>query len=307
VSKNIQTSKGAVTSVKTSASPTQVTGMSTQGGYLVVVEEDKENAEDIVISKSKKNRGIIYYCNKLVDPEGKIVENLDDKRTFLLTGENLSASAKSKNTGGRGRSKNYINKPPKVGTKTFGNEGIPKMNVHTNPLKNYLFCQFIPPATLASSNTLDLIGNSSWTLGQLDGIGSFTGLFDEYCVRRAEVWFVPGLTEQTSANVVPTQLFTAYDMDGSVIVTQADIRQYETLVISAASEGQYVSFTPSVAVATYGGAFTKYSYLMNQWLDVANTDINLYGLAYVLGQSSTNGQFQYALDVRLWVEFRGVR
>jgi len=257
-----------------------------------------DKCDDVIQpTRNRKGKALIIYDSKLRDPQGRVVVDLN-LASFAMAGtiRNHVPNRKKK-----------IVKVPKEGCLVFGNEGCPKIARHINPMKNYLYCQFIAPATKTSSNIGPTVENISWTLGQIEGISSYTSLYDEYCVRRIEVWMRPSLTEQTTANVAPGQYYTAYDMDGGTITVQSDIRQYDTCVISLFTESQYLCFTPSVAIATYGGAFTKYSFEKNQWLDVANTDINLYGMALSIDGSASANNFQWAFDTRIWVEFRGVR
>jgi len=285
---------------------------------LVDIDKDKDEKKESVpkdglipVTNVSKHKGIrLFYADQMVDPNGFPVVGLDKSRSFAIAGEVMAALANKtqrKKSGKKGKSGRYLTKPPPIGSKVFGNENVPKIAVHLNPMKNYMYCQFLPSAVYASSTTLNQVTTYSWTLGQLDNITSLASLYDEYCVRRIEIWFIPGLTENSSSGQYPCQLYTAYDIDGSTITLLSDIRQYDTLVESSATVGQYCSFTPSVAVATYGGAFTKYSFEQNQWLDVANTDITLYGFCSVLDTSTQASQFQFSVDVRMWVEFRGVR
>lgn len=279
-----------MTSVKTCANPTQ------RMEKFEIITDDDDKQESLV-QYNRKTRKLIVLGSDLRDPQGNLVE---DVRTanFIMAGSSSKSDRK--------KSKGKELKLPKTCSSTFGNEGIPKISRHLNPLRNYLYNQFAN-AQAINNTTVGAINNWFFTLGLLSGVSSYTSLYDEYCVRRIEMWFYPKVTENVSSSGVMPLLATAYDIDGATIAALTDVEQYDTAVITNATVGHYMSFTPSVAIATYGGAFTKYSYEMNQWLDVANTDINLYGACSFLTGGASNGDYSYNVETRFWVEFRGVR
>lgn len=282
-------------------------------GYVLVEEplvgspskcEIEEESKELILAPTSVGRKTkLFSFSKLVCPDGKVYSG--GPRNFLISGEVASVVRASKGKRGK-KGSAFMNKPPSSCTKVFGNEGVPRIAHHLNPLKNYLFSGMLP-VVITVSPISGATSNYSWSISQLDGISSYTSLYDQYCVRQIEVWFIPGETETTTLNKSPIQLYVCYDPDGSNTTTVADLRQYDDLVVSSATSGQYVSFKPSVALATYGGAFTKYSFEMDQWCDVANTDILQYGLTMGYDIPNSANDFQHAMNVRLWVEFRGVR
>lgn len=291
-----------------------VTGESIKVGgstYILVDTDVKESTpksiscvEDRCGELTTKSKWPPVFANdNLVDLRGNVVSASDMKKiNFVLrgfNGNNKKARAKG--------DEDYSNKLPKNGSKTFGNDSkVPRMCHSLPPLKNYLFCNFQAQQSITGA-TIGTATNWTYTVGSLPGISSYTSLFDEYCIRKIEIWFFPKVTEATAVNAIMPLLATAYDPDGSAITSYTDVQQYDTCVITEATQGHYLCYTPSVAVATYGGAFTKYSFEMNQWCDVVNTDILHYGAVSYLTSTAANGDFSYNVEARLWVEFRGVR
>lgn len=272
-------------------------------------EDTKDSPQVQEIKSTRKANVVFFHTPNFVDPSGKPFDISNDKikRSFILAGEAGPKQLVSRKGRGKGKQKaKFMTKPPPSKSSTFGNEGVPRIARHLNPLRNYLYNQFLPAFGINSA-TIGAVNNWSFTVGQLDGIASYTGLYDEYCVRKIEMWFMPKVTENSIINNVMPLLATAYDPDGSAVTGITDVEQYESAVVTNATVGHYLCYTPSIAVATFGGAFTKYSYEMNQWCDIANTDISQYGACSALTGVNSAGDFSYNVEVRMWVEFRGVR
>lgn len=151
-----------------------------------------------------------------------------------------------------------------------------------------------------------------FTLNGLDNVTDFSGMFDLYRIVGAEVTFRPRVTQSTLAdypNVLP-RLYTYIDYDDAVVPTNISIvRQYMSCIETSPGEGIVRTLVPCCALAAYSGTFTSYASRSNQWLDIASSTVQHYGVKFAIepGVAAQTNLQTYDVDAVLFVEFKSIR
>jgi len=154
------------------------------------------------------------------------------------------------------------------------------------------------------NTTTDSSANFTFILSNLPDYTDFTALFDQYCIIRVDLKFMPQTTENNST-ATPGSLLTVVDHDDSASITSSQSYEYESLVATNCTKGQIRTVYPRVAIATYSGAFTSFA---NQraWIDCGSPGVIHYGLKTVQTASTTN-IYAYTVEVVYYLCFRDVR
>lgn len=159
-------------------------------------------------------------------------------------------------------------------------------------------------AVINSNTSTESVANFTFTLASLPDFADFTALFDQYCIVRVDLKFMPQTTENNST-ADPGNLYTVIDHDDSAGLSSAQANEYESLVVTNCTKGQIRTVYPRVALAAYSGVFTSFA---NQraWIDVASTGVIHYGLKTVQSVSTTN-VYKYTVEIVYYLAFRDVR
>jgi len=141
----------------------------------------------------------------------------------------------------------------------------------------------------------------------ITNFSSWSTVFDQYRILRAEVWIVPRLSQVSSSTVNPGQLVSVIDYDdGNALGSFADGLQYSNALVGPGLQGHYRDFAPHIAVGAYSGSFTSYANLdATTWIDCASTGVSFYGLK--AASTVTDATYTYDINVRLHVQFRNSR
>jgi len=176
--------------------------------------------------------------------------------------------------------------------------------------------QSIPDAVITQQATTVLFGTQNYQAGFLDQIGSFAALYDSYRIIKVEVTFMPMYTCTSLANGIGTTLlipliYTVIDYDDATNLSSiAAAREYDTVQIHDDKKLFTRTFQPKVAKAVYTGSFTGFSQgKLTDWMDMASTNIQYYGLKYAVSAQSTGSTNlqQWNLSTRMTVQFTSLR
>lgn len=140
--------------------------------------------------------------------------------------------------------------------------------------------------------TVDNVNNysNSWgfTLGMLPNSADFTNLYDEYCITKAVLKFIPKISQATLsngatvANSMLTQMHTAIDYDDSNSLPTAtalsEITQYQSHRMSRGNQTHARVLVPKVEVTGSTGQYPK----AYQWIDCDNTTVLHNGVKVVI-------------------------
>lgn len=146
-------------------------------------------------------------------------------------------------------------------------------------------------------------------LSDLPDYTEFTNLFDEYRILRIKLYFIPSIHTQNNNNsyLVPWFLTAVDKDDASAPASYSAMLQYPGCKISTMQRKHYVSFSPRVATAVYGGPATTSYGSKSMYLDCGSPGVPHYGLKIGVGNSLTAGIYGYHIFAKYVVSFRGVR
>ena len=156
------------------------------------------------------------------------------------------------------------------------------------------------------STATDNLGSLYFTLSDLAGYSDMVTLFDEYQLYKVEVTFQPTITQSLSADRNPGALYTAVDYDDATAPGDATVLlQYGTCQISAPQERVTRCIYPRMAVAAYSGAFTSYANLKSQWIDIASSTVQHYGIKWCI--KGSDYAYGYHVFARYHIKLRSTR
>jgi len=169
--------------------------------------------------------------------------------------------------------------------------------------------------------TTDAMFAQFFTLADVPQYATFTALFDQYRIARIE-WIV-GCTQNTanqasasqSTTYPSQQLWYVVDEDDAGVVSPlTSLMEYARVKcvtgLNTLGKEYTVSFTPHVAVASYGGgAFTSYNNVASPWIDCGSTTVQHYGLKFGIPCpiNTTFAQQNYTCRLKYYLEFKNVR
>jgi hypothetical protein len=160
---------------------------------------------------------------------------------------------------------------------------------------------------LTSSNTLPVFYAKFWSSADILQYSSYASVFDQYRIDMVEVWLVPygAGTIPGYNNVGKIYSVVDYD-DASNLITIASAQQYENCVTTRFTDGHYIKFRPHIAVAAYGGGFTKYLNRVSDWIDAGSQAVEHYGMKLACDTTSSNTDVKIDMTTRLTVSWRNV-
>jgi hypothetical protein len=168
--------------------------------------------------------------------------------------------------------------------------------------------------SFAQQASLNTYGAAFFTLGNLGNSASYAAIFDQYKIVAASVTFTvqngPGYQANTASNIVLPRLWTCIDYDDANVPTSVNyVQQYSSCMLTPPGTGVTRLLQPHVALAAYSGTFTSYANMEDQWVDIASTAVQHYGIKWAL---EAGGVAQTILqlvnyEVTLWVKFRSTR
>jgi len=135
-----------------------------------------------------------------------------------------------------------------------------------------------------SSATTEVDGAFVFALTDLQGYSEFTSLFDQYILSEVEMLWLPHENDSqvASGNASTTKLLVAADYDDGTPINENAIVQYSPLKIINFNQELRIKIKPHVALAAYNGSFSGYANVADQWIDIASSGVQHYGIKYVL-------------------------
>lgn len=163
---------------------------------------------------------------------------------------------------------------------------------------------FGPPTTAGSGQEYNLY----FSLNQVNNYGNFTGLFDQYRIRKIKLDYIPVLATQSIAQVSSSietgTIITAFDPDNVLALGQAPY-DYTMVKEHAMTRRFTVSCAPRPAIASYKGAFTAYASPRNTlWMDCQYPDVQYYGIRHWFPELTGSSVTGYRVTCKFWLEFK---
>lgn len=161
-------------------------------------------------------------------------------------------------------------------------------------------------SVLTTSTTLDSHSENYIQLSNLNQSSSWTAVFDQYRIVRAEARFIPHTAGVTTSPFVAGVLTSVIDYDDATnIGSQAAALDYQNELTVATGQPFIRTFTPHAAAALYSGAFSSFGNVASPWIDAASPNVQHYGIK--LYAPPQNAVVTYDMTVKLWLQFRNVR
>lgn len=222
-------------------------------------------------------------------------------RPFLLPSEVVSVSGgKRNNNNGKSKTKAKDNI-----VRTWATGSMPASSMIVPISREYQFSsETYQSAFITGSTTLPVFASKYFALSDLNDYTSLTGVFDMYRVDQIEVWLIPRNVAGSTATGGPLVSVIDYD-DAGAFATTGDALQHSTAHVAEYGFGVYRKFIPRMAVASYSGAFTSYTSMPPQWIDVASASVQHYGLK--LAKFVDANANIYDLNVRYLISFKNSR
>lgn len=154
-----------------------------------------------------------------------------------------------------------------------------------------------------------------FVLNDLPQVATLTALYDEYCITKVVVKFVPQGTigdnpDPSSWKVCPFYTVIDYD-DATTPVTLNELMEYQTLKHTKGNVIHKRILTPRISTLAYktSGTTIGYSSKGRQYVDCANPDIEHYGVKCWIPATggATAGVVSMQPIITYYVKFRGVR
>jgi len=173
----------------------------------------------------------------------------------------------------------------------------------------FYVCQSIAAQNILTlSASVDTNGAAFFTVGGLNQIGNFTGLFDQYKIIGIECWINLSTTGTVAvASAAAASQYTSYiDYDDATAAASYAVAiENENAITSPVIEGHYHSWVPHVAVASYSGTFTSFTNEVAPWIDAASTGVQHYGLKVSAQVASTVNPIVFTAKLHmLWRQIR---
>jgi len=180
-----------------------------------------------------------------------------------------------------------------------------RVNRFDNKIFNVI--QMSAPVTLfTTSTTLATFGVYSFTAtNSVSQFSSWSNVFDQYLIREIEVWITPAVLTSSTIDYGNENLYSVIDYDdGNALTTIAQVLSYENIMATSLTNGHYRKFRPHIAVAAYSGAFTSFKNEVSDWIDVASSNVQHYGLK--IAADVTTSAHAIRMFTRVWIQFRNV-
>lgn len=156
-------------------------------------------------------------------------------------------------------------------------------------------------AGFATSVTVPTFSSWVFALSQCASVSQYTSLFDQYRFDQIEVWLEP-LNDTTASASAP--FASAIDLDDANVPTAFnECADRQGALIGTSIAGRYHKWKPHMATAVYSGAFTSFANDVADWIDVASSGVQHYGLKAAAGIDGIARTMN--ITVRALVSFRG--
>jgi hypothetical protein len=163
----------------------------------------------------------------------------------------------------------------------------------------------VAKASINLSATIDQANIFSFTLSDLPQVSAWTAVFDVYRIMQVEVDFLPVLP--STQGTPPLYTVIDYD-DNNALTSLGATLEYDTIMITQMGQMCRRILKPRVSVALYGGAFTQFGQVQNQWIDAASPGTIHYGVkTYFPSYTGATTGVAYNVVARYLIQFKNTR
>lgn len=154
----------------------------------------------------------------------------------------------------------------------------------------------------------------NFQIGYLPDVAAFGAIFDSYRITKVRCDFYPIYTS-TDGSIAPVNtrgecIYTVIDLDdSSVLASESDYLQYDTCRVHPTTCTHFSrTFVPRTAQAVFGGVTTKYAEQKGAWQDLASTNVEYYGLKFMLPKNyAGSNAVQCKMITTLFYEMKSQR
>lgn len=141
--------------------------------------------------------------------------------------------------------------------------------------------QFVPNYLTSITGLSYIADSQNVQLSSLPNVSDFTNLFDQYCIDKVEVTYIPRYDNSDISNLsyqLP-RIYGVVDHDDAATPTNIDqLMQYANLKSAQFNKPFKVAYVPSVAVQSYGTVLASgFMPKTHQWVDINNSSVAHYG------------------------------
>lgn len=179
----------------------------------------------------------------------------------------------------------------------------------TAATKLFKYKQTYITSNVISNPTSSQFYSFTFRLSDLPQASTFEALYDQYKVTKLTYEFWPAMTMGTPSSALLGTMISVIDYDDATIMTSpTQLLEYGNAKVTSIYKPQKRTFKPHIAGAVYSGAFTSFSNLKDQWIDVGSPSVEHYGLKICTTPTNTPSVVQqWTVIVTAHVEFKNVR
>jgi len=169
----------------------------------------------------------------------------------------------------------------------------------------------VPVDFFYNNTTSDAFFSFAFKLDDVPGYTEFLDLYDQYCIPKVELLFIPvsNTNISTGTNAQVSHLATVIDYDDDVVPANMTVmQQYENFRIHTPNKAVKISFRPAPARLVYDGLTPSYSMGTHaDWLDILDPSTPHFSLKVGITAGSAAYISQWSVWVKYHLEFRSPR
>jgi len=171
----------------------------------------------------------------------------------------------------------------------------------------YDVVQTLAPGTFTAATSTPVFYAYNLTLQNIPNYTGFAGVFDQYRIMGWEFIIEPEQSSVTSSTQNAGYLHSVIDYDDSTVLSSLGAaEEYDNCITTRGIDRHRRCFKPRIAMAAYGGSFTQFANNSgDEWIDVASTGVQYYGIKIACAQVSATLTFNTMQ--RAWLQFRCTR
>lgn len=172
------------------------------------------------------------------------------------------------------------------------------------------FRKIVVPSSITATSAAEGLYAFSFTLSSLSEAASFTSIFDQYRIKRVNVFLLPASQLATNVTSVPaySHCFVVTDFDDDTALASSSLAlNYQNCKVLFPGQSHRRSFAPRCNEFIDSGATTAARSIASPWLDCVTTTVKHYGLKIAVTQSTSTNQSYWILYLSIDFQFRMVR
>lgn len=174
------------------------------------------------------------------------------------------------------------------------------------------FAQIAPGAFSGNAAYTPYLNAYSFNLAQLPNVADFTALFDRYMITHIQLRFYLKIdpSAQTASTASYPKLYYVKDYDDASAPGSLDVlREHSRCVQKVLHPNRpvIVNIKPAVLHEVFRtGVLTSYSPKWKQYIDMANTNVEHYGLKWGI-DDFTNTNYKLDIEGKMWFQCKDIR